>query len=390
MSWYYADAGQQAGPVDDAQIEALIASGKITPDTLVWRQGMANWQPLKEARPAGAPTAATPAPAEQPAGAATPGGSSGGVVCCECGQAFPPEQTIRYGDRYVCAGCKPVFLQRLAEGVAPGGATVPGNATPEEILQRDYNIDIGGGLERAWSTVSKNFGKAIVANLIYGGVILAVVAVVMGIVFLGVGVGGNAGRPGPGAIGAIALAVVIGLVAVLALIVLHAGLSWFFLNLYRNGDAEYGLVFDGFRGRIGSLLGSWFVQAVIGFVATLPFSIIIQVIAMSKPNQGVMLALTFLLQIMSTAISVYLSMLWIYTNLLILDKGMSFWPAMQFSRRMVTRRWWMTFLFVLVAGVIGGVGFLACGVGVLVSMPVCQTMIAILFDDNFRDLADQG
>ena len=42
MDWYYVDAGQQAGPVNDAQLAALASSGTILNDTLVWREGMAN------------------------------------------------------------------------------------------------------------------------------------------------------------------------------------------------------------------------------------------------------------------------------------------------------------------------------------------------------------
>jgi hypothetical protein len=43
MSWYYAEGGQQAGPVNDAQLEELVRAGKVLPETLVWREGMANW-----------------------------------------------------------------------------------------------------------------------------------------------------------------------------------------------------------------------------------------------------------------------------------------------------------------------------------------------------------
>jgi uncharacterized RDD family membrane protein YckC len=34
----------------------------------------------------------------------------------ECRKIFPIEETIPYGNKRVCAGCKPVFLQKLAEG----------------------------------------------------------------------------------------------------------------------------------------------------------------------------------------------------------------------------------------------------------------------------------
>ena len=50
VSWHYAAGGEQRGPVDDAAFDRLVASGEVTPDTLVWRAGMPGWQPLREAR----------------------------------------------------------------------------------------------------------------------------------------------------------------------------------------------------------------------------------------------------------------------------------------------------------------------------------------------------
>jgi uncharacterized membrane protein len=72
MTWHYAVGAEQRGPIDDAELDRLVASGEITPDTLVWRAGMAGWQPLREARTgqivsqAIAPVAAAPAPAAVP------------------------------------------------------------------------------------------------------------------------------------------------------------------------------------------------------------------------------------------------------------------------------------------------------------------------------------
>jgi hypothetical protein len=43
-SWFYADQGQQQGPVADAQFRDFIARGMIRPDTLVWTAGMTDWQ----------------------------------------------------------------------------------------------------------------------------------------------------------------------------------------------------------------------------------------------------------------------------------------------------------------------------------------------------------
>ena len=47
MNWYYVDGGQQAGPVSDPELAALVQSGKVQADTLVWREGMAGSRTAK-------------------------------------------------------------------------------------------------------------------------------------------------------------------------------------------------------------------------------------------------------------------------------------------------------------------------------------------------------
>jgi len=45
--WYYATAdGQRHGPLPAAGLAALARSGKVGPQTLVWREGLAQWTPL--------------------------------------------------------------------------------------------------------------------------------------------------------------------------------------------------------------------------------------------------------------------------------------------------------------------------------------------------------
>ncbi len=38
------------------------------------------------------------------------------TVCTECRVVFPVDDMIRHGNVYVCADCKPVFMQKLVEG----------------------------------------------------------------------------------------------------------------------------------------------------------------------------------------------------------------------------------------------------------------------------------
>lgn len=45
VQWYYSEGGQRRGPVPAEQLKNLIAAGNVKPDTLVWKQGMAQWTP---------------------------------------------------------------------------------------------------------------------------------------------------------------------------------------------------------------------------------------------------------------------------------------------------------------------------------------------------------
>jgi uncharacterized RDD family membrane protein YckC len=123
MNWYYVDAaGQQAGPVDDAGLEALRSSGTINSETLVWNEGMANWQPYREVQPSGSSglRIATAAPPMYATAGDTGAGVATGVeeaVCSECGGIFPATDTIRIGTTRVCARCKPVVVQKMREGL---------------------------------------------------------------------------------------------------------------------------------------------------------------------------------------------------------------------------------------------------------------------------------
>jgi TM2 domain-containing membrane protein YozV len=47
--WYYAQNNERKGPVPFAKLKAMAKSGWLTPDDLVWRSGMADWTPAREA-----------------------------------------------------------------------------------------------------------------------------------------------------------------------------------------------------------------------------------------------------------------------------------------------------------------------------------------------------
>lgn len=61
-AWFYAVNGQQCGPVTGPELRILHAAGQVRPDTLVWREGLADWIPFAQADVNVASAAAPAAP----------------------------------------------------------------------------------------------------------------------------------------------------------------------------------------------------------------------------------------------------------------------------------------------------------------------------------------
>jgi len=143
MDWYYKNGDTRIGPVTDEQMRELALQGTITPKTLVWNEIIARWQPYNEQ--ADGP-ASPPAPAQrhEPAKETQHDAPQDASVdlesehadydtdyldaeykpppiteayCSQCFNKFPIEDLIQYGDGKVCAVCKPLFFQKLKEGV---------------------------------------------------------------------------------------------------------------------------------------------------------------------------------------------------------------------------------------------------------------------------------
>jgi uncharacterized RDD family membrane protein YckC len=105
MQWYYASQGRQSAPIDETELESLVRTGVVRPDTLVWHEGLDTWKPYS--------TLAGPAqPPPMPSVASGPGMG----YCAECGRVFPLSELVAIGNVTICASCKPLHLQRLREG----------------------------------------------------------------------------------------------------------------------------------------------------------------------------------------------------------------------------------------------------------------------------------
>ena len=380
MNWYHAADGQQSGPFTEEQFRALIASGTVQPATLVWETRLPNWIPLAQVPPEVLPSAPSSATYfNAPPSAAAPGQ----VLCAECGKSFPPDDVIRLADRNVCAACKPILVQRLSEGAAP--ASVAGAwINEDQLLAREYRVEIGACLERGWNLFKNNVGSVIGATLLAGLVFLAGYAVTAGAAMV---------LPAMNFLNVLIQPLYVG--------PLTGGVFWYFLRLARGEQAGVGDVFSGFTRNFLQLFLASLVQTLLIFACVIPVAIVAGAgfsglsaggrggnPFASGAGVGLIIGLVIAGLITLVAI-VYLTVCWTHSMLLIIDKGMKFWPAMRLSRKVVSKTWgnWgMTLLFIIVGGIISSAGALACLVGLLVTVPLYFAMMAHLYDDNFRDL----
>ncbi len=351
MNWFYATKEKtQAGPVDEAALESLLRSGTITPQTLVWKEGMANWAPYSSVL--GLPAVVS--------------AEAGTIRCAECGLSFPQDQLISLGGRSVCGACKPVAVQKFQEGVVSFGQTVDPEELWKTIQQRGYNFSIGSILSRSWNLVKGNLWPSI-------GVTLLCYLILVG------------SQQIP----------LLGLVAIfLVQPQIMAGLNWYFLKQFRGETATLNDGFEGFRRGFGQqALYMLIVFAIIFgavFACAIPAAIAIPIIVSAAEKAGgdvPWIPITLIILVLTPIILAiwYFIICWFFAPLLILDKGLKATAAMKLSRRVVQMRFWKILLLFLVIGLLCLAGLLALVVGVIFALPIAFAALSRLYEDAFGE-----
>ncbi len=73
--------------------------------------------------------------------------------------------------------------------------------------------------------------------------------------------------------------------------------------------------------------------------------------------------------------------LYIYAPMFVVFRGMQFWDAMEASRKVVSKRYIQTILFLIVLGIMVGISFLLCCLPVLAGIPIMYLAIYSAFED---------
>lgn len=373
MNWYYADAGQQRGPVTYEEMSQLVARGIVRPETLVWNSTLTNWQAWSTV----APSAPLPPPVTGPT-------ADGRYACNRCQQLFSVEDTVEIAGRRYCGACKPLALQQLSEGGAPlPGASAllggeAGTLSEAEFLARGYSMDATSALTEAWELMFRR------PAVVWLGCVLLWAAFIGASMVLGM-------------LQLIPFAgILFGAMGTLLSAAIEAGQANLFLRERRGwpNDVASGFAFIGPRFwdiLLTYLPHSLMTLAMLGGMAAVGISTAMAGIG-TPANQlatlGPMLAAPMIL----FGLVIMLGFLYLHTCLrfapiLVLDKGYRWTAALSLSWRFVNQHFWQNFWLLFLGGLVMMAGACVCLIGAIVSYPLAYGMAGVVYDRHFRDLA---
>ncbi|MBS0662885.1 MAG: DUF4339 domain-containing protein [Verrucomicrobia bacterium] len=214
--------------------------------------------------------------------------------------------------------------RRLGDFPEFSGATPPppvaiGPVDPKayaaDLIARGSPLSIGGCISRSWDLLRSDFWPMVGATAV-----LVIVAMVAGsIPFVGI------------------------LASLLLGGVFYGGLYYYYLKKIRGQPAELGDVFSGFSLALGPLvITSLLVNLLTG----------LGVLCLVLPG-------------------IYLAVSYSFAYMLVIDRKLEFWTAMEVSRRVVTSQWWRMFGLVLLGAIIAALGVIGLIIGIFVTIPIC-------------------
>ncbi len=208
-----------------------------------------------------------------------------------------------------------------------GQPPVDAQAIAQEILARDYVLDIGSCLRRGCALVKNDFWAvvgmtALVLLILYGAALLQLMALVIG---------------GP----------------------LVGGLCLFLLKRTRGEHATVEATLAGLRTAFVAVFFQLFLTGLVTALLTMA-----GLLCLILPG-------------------VYLGVAWSFALAIAADKRLDCWPAMELSRKMISKHWWKVFGFLGLLAIFNLAGILAFGVGVFLTAPITLAALMYAYEDIF-------
>ena len=318
--WYYALNDQQTGPISKAELQQKLQS-ELTPDTMVWKDGMAAWTKAGEVAELQQPTPVNPA----------------------AQQAMPGMSPVTDSEN------DNPYAAPLAAGIS-----TPGINGFNEIPAEPIKLDIGFCISQGWKYTTANFGNVFLVWFIYI-VILFVTELILG------GIGSAIDGPQPGVITDFegmdsseafligmqqadqtgTVGTLLGYVSQVFQIFLGMGMFAFSLSLVRGQETNISQLFSQSGGKLLKVLG-----------ATILYYIMVIVGCLFLIVPGIYLALRFM-----------------HYQAAIVDKDLGVIESLKYSSQLTRDNKLNLFGLGILCGLIALAGFIAIFVGLLWAIP---------------------
>ena len=66
--------------------------------------------------------------------------------------------------------------------------------------------------------------------------------------------------------------------------------------------------------------------------------------------------------------------------MLVIDRKLEFWTAMEVSRRVISAQWWRVFALLILGALLALLGLIGLIIGVFVTLPICIGAVAYAYE----------
>ncbi len=234
----------------------------------------------------------------------------------------------------------------------------------QRLLEKDYQFKFGDYISHGFNILGKNLGGFVVFGLLAGIIIMTA-----GFIPIFGGLAAN-------------------LILTPALL---AGVYIVANKVERREDREFSDFFNGFQ-YVPQLALVALVSGMIILLSLIPFGFAnVNIVSwfMGFFTEGLMDPEMFLddfpgfsnWTLLLLLPAIYFSVAYAWSGMFVVFHKLSFWDAMEASRIMITKKWFIFFLFMLVTGLIGGLGVLGLFIGILFTYPAMLCMHYAAFSD---------
>lgn len=169
--------------------------------------------------------------------------------------------------------------------------------------------------------------------------------------------------------------------------VFYGGLYYYYLGKMRGEPREISDAFAGFSKAFVPLMLATLLTSVLTILVMLPFfgpffitMVKAAVSGAAEPPDFPAFALLFMF--IGFIPMLYLSISWLFTFPLVIDRGLGPWTAMEVSRRVVGRQWFRLFFLMLVAGILAMLGLIGLIIGVFFTLPLAFGALLYAYEDS--------